>query len=64
MKHLRITIREQSNLQPITNLAEEDYEEFESFFIDAHQILDDLEELRVKQNDATDKHISLSDSKD
>jgi hypothetical protein len=55
MKYIRITIREQDNLQAITTLAEEDYEEFESFFTDAHQILDDLEEMRAKQHEDTQR---------
>jgi hypothetical protein len=49
MNLLRIVIREQNNGKAITTLAEEDYEEFESFFTDAHQILDDLEQMRAKQ---------------
>jgi hypothetical protein len=36
-------------------LAEEDYEEFESFFTDAHQILDDLEEMRAKHYEDTQR---------
>jgi hypothetical protein len=61
MKFLRIVIREANNLQPVTTLAEEDYEEFESFFTDAHQILDDLEKMRAKQHDTANKHSSVPD---
>lgn len=55
MKYLRIIIREQDNLTPITELSEESYEEFESFFTDIHNILDDLEDMRAKQYETQNK---------